>query len=221
MNIKEAIKSRHSVRKYKDTPITEEDRVKLDELAKSVSEESGLKIQMIYDDPECFKFIFAYGRFVNAVNYIALIGDKDREDLEEACGYFGQKMVIEAQMLGLNTCWVGGSYSKGKCKVDTEKGEKLVCIISIGYGEDEGVKHKSKPVSKLCNVDEVDMPTWFKNGMVAAMMAPTALNQQKFFVSLVDGEAIITAQKGPFTKVDLGIVKYNFEAVAGRKCIEV
>ena len=219
MDIKEAIKSRHSVRKYKDTPIADDLRAQLDSLAKSVSEESGLSIQVIYDDPDCFKAIFAYGRFKNAVNYIALIGDKDMENLDEICGYYGQKMVLEAQMLGLNTCWVGGSYSKGKCKVDPDNGERLVCIISIGYGENQGVKHKSKPVAKLCNVDEVDMPTWFKNGMVAAMMAPTALNQQKFFVSLEDDEVTITAtSKTPFTKVDLGIVKYNFEAVTGRKC---
>ena len=62
------------------------------------------------------------------------------------------------------------------------------------------------------------MPTWFKNGMVAAMMAPTALNQQKFYVTLNGEDVIITARKGPFAKVDLGIVKYNFEAVTGKKC---
>ncbi len=218
MDIKELIKARHSVRRFKDVPVNDEHRATLDELAKSLSEESGLNIQVIYDDPDCFKTILAYGSFKNAVNYIALIGDKKMEDLAEKCGYYGQQMVLKAQEIGLNTCWVGGTYSKGKCKVDTEKGEKLVCIIALGYGEDEGVKHKSKPVSKLCNVAEADMPVWFKNGMVAAMMAPTALNQQKFYVTLNGDDVIITAQKAPFSKVDLGIVKYNFEAVTGRKC---
>ena len=61
------------------------------------------------------------------------------------------------------------------------------------------------------------MPTWFKNGMVAAMLAPTALNQQKFYVTLDGEDVIITAQKGPFTRVDLGIVRYHFEAVTGKK----
>ena len=32
-----------------------------------------------------------------------------------------------------------------------------------------------------------------------------------------DGEAKITSKGGPMTKIDLGIVKYNFEAASGRK----
>ena len=219
MDVKEVIKNRHSVRQYKDTPIGEEIRSRLDELAKKANEESGLNIQVIYDDPDCFNSLLAhYGKFKNVNNYIAIVGDKKLENMEELGGYYGQMLVLHAQDMGLNTCWVGGTYGKGKCKADKAKGEKIVCVIALGYGDEEGVKHKSKSVDKLCNVPEKDMPTWFKNGMVAAMMAPTALNQQKFFVTLNDDDVIITAQKGPFSKVDLGIVKYNFEAVTGRKC---
>ena len=76
MDIKELIKARHSVRRFKDVPVNDEHRATLDELAKNLSEESGLNIQVIYDDPDCFKTILAYGSFKNAVNYIALIGDK-------------------------------------------------------------------------------------------------------------------------------------------------
>ncbi len=218
MDIKELIKSRHSVRQFKDIPIEDKLRERLDNLARKCSEESGLNIQVIYDDPECFDtFLAHYGKFENAVNYIAIVGNKKMEKLEEMAGYYGQQLVLVAQDMGLNTCWVGGSYGKGKCKADKEKGEKIVCIIALGYGENEGVKHKSKPVSKLCNVPEEEMPIWFKNGMVAAMMAPTALNQQKFYVTLDGEDVIITAQKRPFAKVDLGIVRYNFEAVTGRK----
>ena len=219
MDVKELIKARHSVRHYKDIPIEKEKKTVLEELAREINEESGLRVQVIFDDPECLNTMFArYGWFKNAVNYIALVGTKNAENLDEKCGYFGQKMVLKAQELGLNTCWVGGTYGKGKCKADKDKGEKIVCIIVFGYGENDGVKHKSKPVRKLCNIPENEMPGWFKNGMVAAMMAPTALNQQKFYVTLTDEDVIITSQKGPFTKVDLGIVKYNFEAVTGRKC---
>ena len=218
MDIKELIKSRHSVRQFKDIPIEDKLRERLDNLARKCSEESGLNIQVIYDDPECFDtFLAHYGKFENAVNYIAIVGNKKMEKLEEMAGYYGQQLVLVAQDMGLNTCWVGGSYGKGKCKADKEKDEKIVCIIALGYGENEGVKHKSKPVSKLCNVPEEEMPIWFKNGMVAAMMAPTALNQQKFYVTLDGEDVIITAQKRPFAKVDLGIVRYNFEAVTGRK----
>jgi len=216
--LKELIKSRHSVRQFKDTPIEEELKTKLRDIVAECNMESGLKIQAIFDDPSCFNTLLAhYGKFKNAVNYIAMVGDKSNPNLDELCGYYGEKIVLAAQEMGLNTCWVGGTYGKGKCKADKEKGEKIVCVIAFGYGETEGIKHKSKDVSKLCNVPESEMPTWFKNGMVAAMLAPTALNQQKFYVTLDGKDVIITAQKGPFTRVDLGIVRYHFEAVTGKK----
>lgn len=218
MDIKDLIKERHSVRQFKDAPIEEAKRTELDALVAEINAETGLKFQAIYDDPDCFNTIMAhYGKFQNAVNYIALVGDKSTPNLEEMCGYYGQKIVLKAQEMGLNTCWVGGTYGKGKCKADAQRGEKIVCVIAVGYGETAGVKHKSKPVSKLCNVPEEEMPTWLKNGVVAAMMAPTALNQQKFYISFEDGNVTITAKNALFAKVDLGIVKYNFEAVTGRK----
>ena len=219
MDLREAIKSRHSVRKYKDIPIPEELVAKLNMLIDACNAESGLHIQLITGDPECFDTLLThYGMFSNVNNYLALVGPKSLPRLEELCGYYGQQIVIAAQMMGLNTCWVAGTYSRGKCKADQESGEKIVCVIAIGYGETQGVKHKSKPLSKICNVPESEMPVWFKNGVKAAMMAPTAMNQQKFMITLDGDKAVITAGRGPMTKIDLGIVRYNFEAVSGHKC---
>ena len=219
MDIREAIKARHSVRQYKDIEIDPALVEKLNEEIAKCNDESGLRIQLILNDPECFNTLMAhYGKFKNANNYIAIVGKKDLEDAEEKCGYYGERLVLLAQQLGLHTCWVAGSYGKGKCRADRAAGEKILCVISVGYGETEGVKHKSKPVSKLCDVKEEDMPVWFKNGLKAAMMAPTAINQQQFFITLRDGEPVIRAKIGPYSKIDLGIVKYHFEAVSGHKC---
>ena len=55
MDIKEAIKARHSVRQYKDEPIPKDIASKLQEVISESNEESGLHIQLIQDDPECFK----------------------------------------------------------------------------------------------------------------------------------------------------------------------
>ena len=219
MDIREAIKARHSVRQYKDMAIDPALVEKLNEEITKCNEESGLRIQLILEDPECFNTLMAhYGKFRNADNYIAIVGKKDLPDAEEKCGYYGEQLALLAQQLGLNTCWVAGSYGKGKCKADRAAGEKILCVISIGYGETEGAKHKSKPSSKLCDVKEEDMPVWFKNGLKAAMMAPTAINQQQFFITLQDGEPLIKAKIGPYSRIDLGIVKYHFEVVSGHKC---
>ncbi len=219
MNIKQAIEQRHSVRQYKDLPIKAEDKTRLQSVIDECNQKSGLSIQLVCDDPECFDtFLSHYGKFRNVNNYIALVGKKSTANLDEIAGYYGQRIVLEAQMAGLNTCWVAGTYSKGKCKVDTASGERLVCVIAIGYGENSGSAHKSKPTEKLCTVPEENMPDWFKDGLKAAILAPTAVNQQRFTVSLEDGEPVIKAKLGPMTKLDLGIVKYNFEAASGHKC---
>ena len=218
MDIREAIKERHSVRQYKDIMIPEERKKELNELIRACNEDSGLRMQLIADEPECFDtFLAHYGRFTNVQNYIAIVGPKAMPDLDERAGYYGQKVVLAAQMMGLNTCWVAGTYGRGKCKAEIGAGEKIVCVIAIGYGENPGTKHKSKPLEKICKVPLEEMPVWCKNGVKAAMMAPTAMNQQKFSITLKGDEPVITAGRGPMTGIDLGIVKYNFEAVSGHK----
>lgn len=219
MTLREAIKNRHSVRKYLADPITAECRDELENCIQECNEESGLHLQIIYDEPGCFDTLFTkYGMFVNVRNYIAIVGDKSEKAVEERAGYHGQKIVLLAQQLGLNTCWVAGTFNRGKCSAEILPGEKLLCVIAIGYGEDQGVPHKSKPVEKLCGIKRNDMPGWFRNGVVGAMMAPTAMNQQKFFITLEDNEALITTRRGILTAIDLGIVQYNFEAASGHAC---
>ena len=219
MTIQEAIKERHSVRQFRDIPIAAETAAELNAMIKKANEESGLHIQLILDDPECFNTLIAhYGKFTNANNYIAVAGPKTIPDLDERGGYYGQKIVLAAQTMGLNTCWVGGSYGKGKCKADQTKNEKILCVIAIGYGENDGKAHKSKPMEKLCTVPVDEMPDWFKAGVEAAMLAPTAMNQQKYMIDLKGDKPVITAKMGMMAKIDLGIVKYNFEAASGRKC---
>lgn len=219
MTLREAIKNRHSVRKYLPKPISAECREELENCIQECNEESGLHLQIIYDEPGCFDTFFTkYGMFENVENYIAIVGDKSLKDLAQRGGYYGQKIVLRAQQLGLNTCWVGGTFSRGKCSARILPEEKLLCVIAVGYGAGQGTPHKSKPVGKLCGVGRSDMPTWFRNGVTGAMMAPTAMNQQKFFITLEDNEAVITAKRGFLTALDLGIVQYCFEAASGHAC---
>lgn len=215
MDMMEVMKARHSVRQYKDVAIDDEKRKVLDEMAKFANEEAGLNIQIIYDEPKCFdSFMAHYGKFSGVNSYIALIGKKSA-DLDEKLGYYGEKLALKAQELGLNTCWVAMSHGKSAAKIN--KGEKLGCIISLGYGENEGVTHKNKALAEVSNCDE-SSPEWFRKGVEAALLAPTAMNQQKFRFDLQpDGSVKTTCGKGFYAKMDLGIVKYHFEAVTGKK----
>lgn len=214
MDLWEAIQTRHSVRRYTDRKIEGNTKEKLLATVDECNRESGLHIQLCLNEPQAFSGMMAkYGKFKNVNNYIALVGKKET-GLEEKCGYYGEKIVLKAQQLGLNTCWVAMTYSKGKCAAVVENGEKLQIVISIGYGETPGVAHKSKSIEELYRVQGT-MPDWFRRGMEAAQLAPTAMNQQKFLFELDGSTVKATALFGSNSKVDLGIAKYHFEVGAG------
>ncbi len=222
MTIQEAIEARHSVRAYKDQPLSEEIvKVLEDEIVK-LNHEGQLHIQLICNEPKAFQGTMAkYGKFRNANNYIVMAGKK-ADDLDERIGYYGEHIVLLAQTLGLNTCWVGLSYSKVPGTYVLDEGEKIACYIAIGYGETQGVSHKIKTVEQVSNASDIT-PSWFKKGVEAALLAPTAVNQQKFsfeHVGVKNNRHQIKTKKGfsmiGYTKMDLGIAKYHFEIGAGR-----
>ncbi len=214
MDISEAIKTRHSVRAYTDRKIEGEVLQKLKGCIAQCNEQSGLNIQLVTDEPKAFDCLMArYGKFAGVRNYIALVGKKD-ENLFEKCGYYGEKIVLFAQTLGLNTCWVGATFSKVKNAYTLEKGEKLALVIAIGYGKTQGVARKSKKLEEVTE-DVQNLPRWFVNGVECALLAPTALNQQKFKFSFNGKRVFARAGRGVFVKTDLGIAKFHFETGVG------
>ena len=226
MTIQEAIEARHSVRAYKDQPLSGEIvKVLEDEIVK-LNNEGQLHIQLICNEPKAFQGTMAkYGKFRNANNYIVMAGKK-AEDLDERIGYYGEHLVLLTQTLGLNTCWVGLSYSKVPGTYVLDEDEKIACYIAIGYGETQGVSHKIKTVEQVSNTSDIT-PPWFKKGVEAALLAPTAVNQQKFsfeYVGMSNNRHQVRAKKGismiGYTQMDLGIAKYHFEIGAGKDNFE-
>lgn len=213
----EAIKARHSVRKYVDKPIEAEKVSALRAEMEKLNAESGLDIQLILEEPKSFSSgIWKYGQFSGVKNYFVMAGPKSRE-AEEKIGYCGEKLVILAQMLGLNTCWVGLTYKKIPGTFTLRAGHVVHCVIALGYGSNQGVQHPLKPMEHFYEADG-EIPDWFKAGMEAALLAPTAVNQQKFKFILQDGNKVGTKTSfSPwgYTIIDLGIVKYHFELGAG------
>jgi len=214
MDLLEAIKSRHSVRSYTDKKIEGETLTQLRQTIDECNQKSGLSIQLCLDEPNAFAGMMARsGKFQNVKNYVALIGKKD-ESLEEKCGYYGEVIALKAQQLGLNTCWVALTYSKSKSTAVVKPGEKLVLVIALGYGNTTGVPHKLKAIEELSHING-SMPEWFRAGVEAAQLAPTAMNQQKFRFALDGNKVNASAGSGFYTKVDLGIARYHFEIGAG------
>ena len=227
MTLEEAIKARHSVRAYKAQPLTEDLVKVLEKEIKEQNRQGHLHIQLIKNEPKAFQGKLAkYGKFSNVTNYLVMAGQK-AEDLDERIGYYGEHLVLLAQTLGLNTCWVGLSYSKIPGTYVLEEGEVIKAYIAIGYGETQGVGHKIKTVGKASNASDIT-PSWFRKGVEAALLAPTAVNQQKFFFEYIpakDSKPVQVIAKRSFsligfTQMDLGIAKYHFEVGAGKDNFE-
>jgi nitroreductase len=248
MTLQEAIEARHSVRAYKDLPLAENVVRVLNEQIAVLNHDGNLHMQLILDEPRAFQGTMAkYGKFRNVTNYIVMAGKKaaskreesktsvdspEREqartkfkadDLDERVGYYGEHLVLLAQTLGLNTCWVGLSYSKVPGTYVLDEGERIACYIALGYGETQGVSHKIKTIEQVSNASDV-APSWFRKGVEAALLAPTAVNQQKFsfeYAGMKDGHHQVRAKKGfsiiGYTQMDLGIAKYHFELGAGKE----
>ena len=227
MTLNEAIKARHSVRRYTDEPIPEETREILRNKIGEINRETGLNIQLVTDEPKAFNglFISSYGQFSGVRNYLVMAGPKGKE-IEEKIGYYGEVLVLLAQTLGLNTCWVGLTYKKIPGAFTLREGDWVHCVISIGYGQTQGTGHKVKSVQDVSNVSELT-PEWFRKGIDAALLAPTAVNQQKFRFEYLEAGGLLpkVSAKPLFTmigygRIDLGIVKYHFELGAGKEHFE-
>ncbi len=218
----EMIPLRHSVRRYKSVPIDAGTAERLREEIEFCNRESGLNIQLVLNEKRAYTGLLAYGKFSGVENYIVMAGKKDAS-LDEKTGYYGERLVLAAQAMGLNTCWTGLSYRNVKGVYTIGKGEKLACMIALGYGETQGVRHKTKTPAEVSNANETT-PAWFLRGVEAALLAPSAINQQKFRFEYAgenaEGISRIIPYKGTslvgYTHMDLGIAMLHFELGAGK-----
>ena len=220
MDLLEAIRLRHSVRRYTDQPIEAAKAAALQSAVARCNAESGLNIQLVLQEPKAFNgmFISTYGQFSGVKNYFVMAAPRGKE-WEEKVGYYGEQLVLLAQTLGLNTCWVGLTYKKVPEAINLKEGEIIHCEIALGYGENQGRQHPLRPVEKFYEAPASSaVPAWFLDGVNAALLAPTAVNQQKFkFIlhedSVVEAKPLFSMIG--YTIIDLGIAKYHFELAAG------
>ena len=217
MDIKEAMSQRHMVRKYLDKKIPDDIVKKINERIEINNKRYNLNMKLMLNNAtgvsSIIKLILARG--VN--NFIILAGDNS-PDLEEKLGYSGADIMLYAQTIGLNTWWVGGTYNRGVSKYVDNK--KVTGIIAIGYGQTQGVPHKSKTVEEVSKYKNTIIPSWFIAGVDAALLAPTALNKQDFMIIGNGNKVSIECDNGIFTGSNVGLIKYHFELGAGKENFE-
>lgn len=213
MDFKEAMQKRHMVRKYTDKPLSDEIIAKINERIELNNKTYNLNMKLMINNSKgvssIMKLIMARG--VN--NFIILAGDVSG-NLDERLGYSGADIMLYAQTLGLNTWWVGGTFNRSVSRYVDNK--KVTGIIAIGYGQTQGVPHKSKNVEDVSKYEGTIIPPWFISGVDGALLAPTALNKQDFMLIGNGNRVKIECSNGIFTGSNVGLIKYHFELGAGK-----
>lgn len=212
MTLQEAMHDRHMVRKYMDKPIEGE---LIQQINRRISENNvryGLSMKFVTNNTSGFNALIKLILAKGVKNFVILAGD-NQHGLDEKLGYCGTDIMLFAQTLGLNTWWVGGTFNRNVGNM--VPGKKVIGIIAVGYGATQGVPHKSKSYDAVAHYNG-EIPSWFKAGVEAALLAPTALNKQDFTVEGNGKKVKIYCNNSSiFSGADLGIVKYHFELGAG------
>lgn len=205
------MKNRVSHRRFLAQPLSNEDLITMERLIDQVNRKSGLHFTLICDRHDIFA-----GHLTGAPSYIMLTGSAGDPHAEEKCGYYGQLLVLFANAMGLSTCWVGGTYDRNTCLARLGKGERLVCVIALGYSASTASSHaphrSTKTIAQLSDAPS-DAPEWFFDAVAAVQLAPSAMNRQGVcFRWMEDGSVQgISTDNESFSMVDLGIAKLHFE----------
>jgi hypothetical protein len=224
MTAQEAIEKRNSRRNYTPEKIKLDSIMILDGIINEYNRKAGLHIQLIQNQPRAFSNLTkSYGMFKGVYN--VMVGKNSDKNAMEKIGYYGEKIVLEATILGLGTCWVGGTYDKETVQCGLSDNEKIFCVIIVGnIKQDKGftekimykaIHRKTKNIEELYVSDEGEnIPEWFLTGMKAVQKAPSALNKQP--VVFLYKKGLVFARTEPEDKnIDLGIAKLHFEIGSG------
>lgn len=219
MTLEEAMRTRHTVRRYTDRKLPGDVLEGLRDRIRDNNEKYGLTMSLVTENTEAFGPALRLFLAKGVRNYLVLAG-RDLPGLDEKIGYCGTDVMLFAQTLGLNSWWVGGTYSrKGVGRNAAPEAEKILGLIALGYGAAQGVPHKSKKPEDVAAY-EGPAPEWFAKGTEALLLAPTALNKQAFTLRGEGRRVSLSCDNGIFSGVDLGIGKYHFELGAGKESFD-
>ena len=225
----EAIFLRRSRRKYKPDTLPEDKLGHLSSVCQNFRPFPEARVVLVNEEGgRVYRgFVGSYGKIENAPGYIAFIGDMDSSRVQEAVGYTGQGIVLEATSLGLGTCWVGGYFYPDTVarQIVVDKNERVLAVTPFGYPRDTisfqeklmtgfGYMHRRKRLKEM--VTGTPRQDWMKTALEAARLAPSAVNRQPWRFSLGENSISIDVDKSRDTykiarRLDCGIAMLHLE----------
>ena len=226
----EVLEKRISCRAFREKKMIEEEKLeKLSSFIEGLNQESGLHFQLHTSKRRGEAAIKLAPAMFSGVVYAfaALVGGDDPVSAEKV-GYYGEKLVLYAERLGLGTCWVAGTYDRKSFWTEVPQGEKLWSVIPLGYAADKTpakqkmirttIRRKDRDLKEFveANQDFERLPLWVRKGAEAVGLGPSAANQQPVNIVFQEGKvfARIWKKGNGMEFLDLGIAKLQFEVGA-------
>jgi nitroreductase len=234
-----AITQRHSRRKFDPSkPVSPEMIPSLREICLGFRPFPEARVELVTESPDkVFKGVLgSYGKVKGALAYLAFIGNMQSPMVQEAVGYTGEGLILEAVSRGLGTCWVSGMFhpevAGGSARIKT--GERVLAVSPIGFPIESspfdermlsgfGRSHKRKPISELVSgLPEKEWPDWTREALEAARLAPSAYNRQPWRFSVKPDSILVSADEkiadhGTSRRLECGIAMLHLEIGAREK----
>jgi hypothetical protein len=228
----QAIMIRKSRRSFHPRRPEEDKIVRLEKLCRDFRPFPGARAELVRKTPDdVFRgLVGGYGRITGASYYMAFIGARNAPHVEEAVGYTGEGLILEATMLGLGTCWVSGFFRPDAVRthLNLPEGDRVFAVTPVGYSEREYTikdkvyrklagSAKRKPLDEIVSGNPAE--PWQRMAVEAARLAPSAANRQPWRFAAAPGLLIVRTDGGKDAgrypkRLDCGIAMMHLEVGA-------
>ena len=151
----------------------------------------------------------------------------DSSRVQEAVGYTGEGIILEATSVGLGTCWVGGFFRPDVVnrQIPIANNERVLAVTPVGIPRDSfsfeeklmtgfGYMHRRKRLSEM--VTGTPKHEWMKTALEAARLAPSAVNRQPWRFVIGDNSISVNLDEGRDSykiarRLDCGIAMLHLE----------
>jgi nitroreductase len=146
--VTEIITERFSCRAYQSKPIAAGSAERLQEVMDSLHAgplQTPLRFGIALatdDDAQALRGLGTYGLIKNPAGFLMGAAELGNHHLEDF-GYGLEAVILHATNLGLNTCWLGGNFTKSSFskRIRAKANETVPAVASIGYGV-ERIRHE-------------------------------------------------------------------------------
>jgi len=232
-----AVDSRRSRRRFDGKPLKKKHLERLRTVCENFRPFDSARAVLVTESPEhIFKgAIGPYGKIRGASAFIGFVGDMDSPIMQEQVGYMGEGIVLEAEALRLNTCWVSGTFRKETTAelLGIDEDETVLAVTPVGYASSRlsfeeklltgfGFTHRRKPLSDMViGLEQPEWPLWIRAALESARLAPSAINRQpwrfrveKDSITVANDSCKVKRESVQSKRLDCGIAMLHIELAA-------